>query len=197
MSVNKESNLNRTQTKTETNRSNNTDILTLKMEKLKEAFRNYDRNLDDYIDYKELLDFLDSLMKNGKKFDRNIAKDIFKILDLNEDNKVTVQEFLKTFIGIFDTIDQQVKVFETQLIAEQNKKKELEFSVREFINEPVNEEQLSPNAKFLLEITNIEFARRNNDYKGIRIVVKFDEQVKNTKIISVKNDLFWKEKFEL
>ena len=180
-----------------TNKTYNTEILTLKIEKLKLAFREFDKNLDDYIDYAELLEFLDSLMKNGKKFDRNIAKDIFKILDLNDDQKVTVEEFLKTFIGIFDTIDQQIKVFEAQLVTEQTRKKELEYSVREVINEPVNEEQLGPNAKFLLEITNIEFARKSSDYSGIRIVVKFDEQVKNTKIISVKGDLFWREKFEL
>lgn len=177
--------------------NNNTELLTLKMEKLKSAFRNYDKNLDDYIDYTELLAFLDSLMKDGKRFDRSIAKDIFKILDLNEDKKITVQEFLKTFIGIYDTIDQQIKVFEAQLIAEQSKKKELEFSVREFINEPVNEEQLGPNAKFLLEVINIEFARKSGSYSGIRIVVRFDEQVKNTKIISVDGDLFWREKFDL
>ncbi len=183
--------------KSENEKSNSTEILTIKMERLKSEFKKYDINSDDYIDYEELINFLDSLMKNGKKFDRNITKDIFKILDLNNDKKITVGEFLKTFIGIFDTIYNQIKLLEIQLISDRNKKKELEFSIRDFINEPINEEELSPNSKFILEITNIEFLKEYNSYSGISIIIKFDDQIKNTKTISKNGDLFWKEKFEL
>lgn len=183
--------------KNESQISNSTKQLKYKMEMLKEAFKKYDKNLDDFIDYTELLSFLDSLMKTGEKFDRNIAKDIFKILDLNGDKKVTVEEFLKTFIGIYDTIDLQIKAFETQLIEEENKKRECKSLIRNFINEPINEEQLSPNSKFLLEITNIEFIQQFTKFEGIRILVRFNDQVKFTNIISINGPLLWKEKFEL
>lgn len=183
--------------KSDQDRNRNSDILVKRVEKLKQAFRQYDKNLDDYIDFKELLDFLDSIMKDGKKFDRNLAIDIFKILDLNDDKKVTVEEFLKTFKGIFEAINNQIQELETALVIEQRTKKELELSVRDYINEPINEQQLSPYAKFSLEIIDMELVKQVFKYNGIRIAVRYGQQEKYTKLISSKGDLIWRQKFDL
>ena len=168
--------------------SNDTEPLEKKLESLKQAFHKYDKNLDDYVDFRELIDFLDSLMKPGNNFDRNIAKEILKILDTDRNQKITVEEFIKTFLEIYENLNSQIIKIEKALISEKNKLKNLEVSVREFINEPVNENQIGPNSKFFLEIYNIEFLNHP---------VEFNNQLKHTNIISKHSDLIWKEKFDL
>ena len=60
------------------------------IEKLKEAFRQIDKNSDDNISQQELLEFLDSQLDNKKKFDRNIFQKIFKSLDLDNNGTISV-----------------------------------------------------------------------------------------------------------
>jgi Ca2+-binding EF-hand superfamily protein len=69
------------------------DYLQQKIENLKMAFEKQDKNLDGEIDQNELMDFLDSNCKS-KKFDRNLAKNIFFILDLDKNGKISKEEFI-------------------------------------------------------------------------------------------------------
>ncbi len=64
--------------------------LTKNYELLKEAFKRIDRNSDDLISESELLQFLDSNMANGKKFDRNTFKKIFQLLDVDGNGTITM-----------------------------------------------------------------------------------------------------------
>jgi len=50
----------------------------------------FDKNFDDEIDQEELINFLDSSMKGGKKYDRSLAKKMFSVLDIDESGKISV-----------------------------------------------------------------------------------------------------------
>jgi Ca2+-binding EF-hand superfamily protein len=62
-----------------------------KYEKLSNLFRRIDKNSDDMIDQQELLEFLDSNMANGNKFDRKTFKQMFSLMD--PDNSGTISMY--------------------------------------------------------------------------------------------------------
>jgi Ca2+-binding EF-hand superfamily protein len=56
---------------------------------LLDAFKQIDKNKDEFIDEKELTEFLDSNLPKGKKFDRSLLQKIFEILDRDRDGRVS------------------------------------------------------------------------------------------------------------
>ena len=67
-----------------------------KIENIRKALMKFDKDLDDEIDQEELLNFLDSNMKNGQKFDRGLANKIFEALDLDKSGIKTHAKDLQT-----------------------------------------------------------------------------------------------------
>lgn len=75
--------------------ANNTQLrqqLAKNFEQLKECFKKIDKNQDDVLSQEELLEFLDQNNMNttGKKFDRNIFKKIFQVLDFDQNGTVSM-----------------------------------------------------------------------------------------------------------
>lgn len=75
--------------------ANNTQLrqqLAKNFEHLKECFKKIDKNQDDVLTQEELLDFLDenNVKNSGKKFDRNIFKKIFEVLDMDQNGTVSM-----------------------------------------------------------------------------------------------------------
>ena len=58
-----------------------------------DAFDEIDKNKDSYLDQKELLQFLDSKMPNGKIFDRSLFKKIFESIDTDLNGKISMYYF--------------------------------------------------------------------------------------------------------
>jgi len=161
------------------------------------AFEKQDKNLDGEIDQNELIDFLDSESKGGK-FDRTLAKNIFSILDMDKNGKISIEEFIKSYVSIIDDVKRQVKELESGYRAEEKNKSRLDLLKKNNINEVLNEQELGPNSKFLIEIINIEYLKNKMNFDGISIKISFLNRVENTKILSINtNELVWEEKFEL
>ena len=175
----------------------NQDYLQQKLENIKKAFEKQDKDINGEIDQNELVDFLDSNCRTGK-FDRNLAKKIFSILDIDKNGRITIDEFIKSYVGIIDEVKNQIRELEINYKQEDKNKSRLELLVKNNLNEVLNDEDLGPNSKFTIEIINIEYLKSRLTYDGILIRIAFGNKRESTKILSTStNDLVWQQKFEL
>ena len=68
-----------------------------KYEIILQSFEKVDKNKDSVIDYEELLSFLDGSMtvnnilsQSGKKFDRDLADKIMKLIDVDQNGQISL-----------------------------------------------------------------------------------------------------------
>ncbi len=182
---------------TESNLGIKQEYLQEKIENLKKAFEKQDKDLNGDIDKNELIDFLDSNCRSGK-YDRNLANKIFSILDLDKNGRITINEFIKSYVGIIDDIKSQIRELEMNYKQEDINRARLELLVKNNLNEVLNDEDLGPNSKFIIEIMNIEYLKNLLNYDGILITIAFGNKRESTRILSTStNDLVWQQKFEL
>jgi hypothetical protein len=164
--------------------SQNFDVMKSKMEIIKTSLMRFDKNMDDRIDLDELQDFLDSNMKNNKKFDPALTQKIFSLLDLDRDNKISCEEFIKTYMQIDDEIRSHSKDLTTKYNKEKDNNEKLFKLMMEHKNEKLNSDGIGPNAKLSIEITDIEFLNEVEEYDGILIRITFSDLHKQTKTIT-------------
>jgi hypothetical protein len=180
------------------NNSHLTDQTKSKIENIRKAFLEQDKDLDNEISQDELLSFLDSNMKNGQKFDRTLASKIFQALDLDQSGKITVEEFIKNYMSIEEEIKTHAKDVQTKLLVEKERNSQLQKLLHENQNEKLNVEGIGQNAKITIEIYNIEFVKIIEALKRISIRIRFDGESKETKLVTKDDNIaIWKEKFEL
>ena len=152
--------------------------------------------MDDEINKDEMLQFFDSNMQNGKQYDRTLADKIFSIFDTDKSGKISVDEFIKTFIHI----EEELKTHKTQIKAkyqaEKDKMEDIQKKVNYYRSEKLNSEGIAPSAKLTCEITNIEFLRKkSNSY--IKIRLSFEDITESTKpILNTNSVIYWNQKFE-
>lgn len=190
-------NQNHNQSDSDINSNTNNEYLQQKMENLKAAFEKQDIDLNGEIDQNELVNFLDSQSKGGK-FDRNLAKNIFMILDIDKNGKISKEEFVKSYVSIIEDVQNQVKELESGYRAEEKNRAKLDLLKKSNTNEVLNENQLGPNSKFLIEIINIEYLKNQMNFDGIFIKISFLNKDESTRVLSLNtSELVWQEKFEL
>jgi Ca2+-binding EF-hand superfamily protein len=144
----------------------------------------FDKNLDDRIDIEELQSFLDSNLKNNKKFDPALTQKIFSLLDLDHDNKISCEEFIKTYMQIDDEIRSHSKDLTTKYNKEKDNNEKLFKLMMEHKNEKLNSDEIGSNAKVSIEITDIEFLNELEEYDAIFIRITFADIPKQTKTIT-------------
>ncbi len=180
------------------NNSQLTDQTQTKIENIRKAFRQFNKDLDDNLSQEELLTFLDSNIKNGQKFDRNLANKIFEALDLDHNNNISVEEFIKNYFSIEEEIKSHARDIQSKFTAEKEKSAQLQKLLFENQTEKLNIEGIGQNAKITIEIYNIEFVKTFNALKRISIRIRFDDESKETRLVSKDDNVaIWKEKFEL
>lgn len=154
--------------------------------------------MDDHISMDEMLDFFDSSMPDGKKYDRELAKKIFNLFDIDHNGKISVDEFIKTFIHIEEELKSHRYQIKAKYLAEKDKYDDLLKKTNMYRGESLNSQGIAPSATLKCEITEVEFLRSTSSFESIKIRLTFDDCIKTTKAISAKsNKLYWKEMFEL
>ena len=73
-----------------------------KLEALMNAFSEMDMDFNKELSKEEILDFLDKRVQ--KEFDRTLANKLFDILDLNNNNSISVEEFMKGYLNFENDI---------------------------------------------------------------------------------------------
>jgi Ca2+-binding EF-hand superfamily protein len=119
---------------------------------LSRAWLEIDKTFDCQVDQRELLDFLDSRMKNRKKFDRSVAIEIFKLIDLDQNGKISVEEFIKRYISIEDEIRRDIRDYQKILLVEKENNSRMYKLMMQYKNENLNEKGMGSNAKIILQI---------------------------------------------
>jgi len=166
-------------------------------EKIKKAFISQDKDLNGEIEKNELIDFLDANCESGK-YDRNLSGKIFSLLDIDNNGRITIEEFIKSYLTILEDIQNQIKELEFNFKQEDKNRVRLELLVKKYINEVLNDEELGPNSKFTIEIVNIDYIKGRLAHDGVLIRITFGNRVETSRILSVsKNELTWEQKFEL
>jgi hypothetical protein len=175
--------------------------LRFKMDLLKSAVNRYDKYNEDRFDQQQMLRFLDSLMRNGNKFDRALAQKIFTLSDLDDDGKLTTQEFVKTYLMIEEEIKTNSKNYQTNYLMEKDNCDKLYKLMLENKNENLNSEGLCPDAKATIEISDIEFLNKMKlRLNNISIKMTLHDVSNQTRTIKIKdtdNKLILNETFSL
>ena len=144
--------------------------------------------MDDQIDKEEMLAFFDSNMPNGKKYDREVADKIFKVFDTDNSGKITVDEFIKTFIHLEEELKEFKIKLKAKYLSEQAKCDELNEKAELYRNkEKINSEGLSNFANFNCEIKTVEFPKSFKGIDAIKIRVNYGNESKITKVIYINN----------
>jgi len=180
------------------NNSQYNDYLQAKIEVLSRAWLEIDKTFDCEVDQRELLDFLDSRMKNRKKFDRSVAIEIFKLIDLDQNGKISVEEFIKRYISIEDEIRRDIRDYQKIFMVEKENNSRMYKLMMQYKNENLNEKGIGSNAKIILQISSIEFFKQiQGKLENISIKLRLDNQVAETAVVAFESKLFYKESFEL
>jgi len=188
--------------KTTTNTSSDISLDTPEIRKKIEIFKNYlwkfDKNMDDEIDKEEMLRFFDSNMPEGKLYDRDLADKIFKIFDADRSGKVSVDEFIKTFIHIEEELKTNKSHIKGKYQAEKEKSEEMKRKIDEYKGEKPNKNGVCPSGKLTCEIMSIEFMEKR-EYSSIKIRLIYEDDVQSTREIggeSMSKSIIWNQKFE-
>lgn len=112
-----------------------------KYDKLKADFAQIDTNGDHRLSFDEVYNFFNekSQKETGKDFDVALAKELFNKLDKNQDNQVTIDEIVLSYVDaenlIFKDIDTKRKeIAEDMQLLEEVKRKKIEFGASETYN---------------------------------------------------------------
>jgi hypothetical protein len=165
---------------------------------MKTAIWKFDEDLDEEISISELIKFLDSNMPEGKLFDRTLADKIFSVFDVNKDGKISVDEFIKTFIHIEEELKAHRAQVNAKYQAEKDKMNDLLKKANVYKGEKLNQDGIAPNAKLTADINTVEFLADITEFNNIKIRITYGNDTYSTKSIAVKGkSLNLNEKFEL
>lgn len=165
---------------------------------MKNAIWKFDEDLDEEISINELIKFLDSNMPQGKQFDRTLADKIFSVFDVDKNGKISVDEFIKTFIHIEEELKAHRAQVNAKFQAEKDKMNDLLKKANVYKGEKLNQDGLAPNAKLTAEVNSVEFLEDIIEFSSIKIRLSLGNDTYSTKTIALKGkNINLNEKFEL
>jgi hypothetical protein len=147
----------------------------------------------------EILLFLNKHSKQGQ-FDQTLAQKLFQILDVDNQNQITVEEFIKGYLQFEADLKKNNEEFNKRFMQEQNNYNNLEEQCRLYKSEKLSPEGFCENAKITVEITDVDVQKETEGINSIIIKVIYNEKTVQKKLLINKknnnNNLIVNEKFE-
>lgn len=166
----------------------------IKTENLLKGFDELGLSNQSQIGKKEIMDFLDSRSRSNR-FDPNMAQKLLTILDINDSNSITVEEFIKIFLQFEIDLKNNANDFNKKLKNESTVCASYEENCRKYQNERINPEGFCDNAKLNVEITEVEIQEPLEGVSEIIIRLLYNNDEKQTKFTNENNNILLNEKF--
>ena len=171
----------------------------MKIDILMTAFEEIGWDYQKDLTQNEILLFLNKRSKQGQ-FDQTLAQKLFKILDVDNQNQITVEEFIKGYLQFEADLKKNNEQFNKRFLEEQNNNNNLEEQCRLYKSEKLSPEGFCENAKITVEITDVDIQKEIYDINSIKIKVIYNDEVKEKRLfVNQKrgnNNLVVNERFE-
>ena len=121
----------------------------------------FNKDLNDYLNKNEILNFLDNNSKN-KQFDRNLSNKIFStFLDNNENEYITVKDFILNYLTLIEEIEKSRNEYEKKKLLTEKNLLNYETQQNIYKNESLTSENISPNTTLKITFFQVNFIKKN------------------------------------
>ena len=162
------------------------EIQQKKLEALMSAFMEMEIDLNKDLSKEEILDFLDN--KCQKEFDRTLAERLFNILDLDNNNSISPEEFMKGYLNFENDIKKNNDELNLKFKKEKSNLNEINNQCLKYQKEELNEEGFSKNALITVHIYQVEIKKKVEGMEKITIKVEFIDEIQETTFEIWKNN---------
>ena len=144
----------------------------------------------------EILRFLSKFSKNGE-FDNNLSSKLFQYLEIEEDAKITVEEFINLYIQFEEELKKNILEIKKKISDEQNSLISYQEQMYKFKDEKLNSDGFSENAKISMEIIDIEIKQKLENINEIILYLVYNSERKQLRF-EYSNDIinFYEQLFE-
>ena len=170
----------------------------MKIDKLMNAFEELGWDNQKDLSQNEILLFLNRHSKQGQ-FDQTLAQKLFQILDVDNQNQITVEEFIKGYLQFEADLKKNNDQFNKRFMNERNNYNNLEEQCRLYKSEKLSPEGFCENAKITVEITDVDIQKEIEGINSIKIKVIYNDKTEEKKLLlsnKNNNNLIVNEKFE-
>ena len=170
----------------------------LKIDNLMNAFEELGWDNQKELNQDEIRYFLNNRTKDGQ-FDPTLAQKLFSILDIDEQNRITGEEFIKGYLQFEADLKKNNDEFNKKFNKEKNNYNNLEEQCRIYKSEKLSPEGFCENAKITVEITDVMIQKQIEGINAIIIKVIYNDEIKEKKLSindPSNNNLIVNEKFE-
>ena len=152
------------------------EIVRAKIDTLLSAFNELGWSNQKEMSKDEMFFFLNNFLSNNKEFDKTLSEKLFNILNVDNTNKILVEEFIKGYLQFENDLQKQQQEFINKLQSEQINFNNFDEQCRLYRNEKLSSEGFSDNAKISIEITNLEIKRHLENVNKIIIELIYNNQ---------------------
>ena len=169
----------------------------MKIDILMNAFEELGWDNQKDLTQNEIIHFLNNRTPQGE-FDQTLAQKLFQILDVDDQNRITVEEFIKGYLQFEADLKKNNDEFNKRFIQEQKNYNNLEEQCRLYKSEKLSPEGFCENAKITVEITDVDIQKEIEGISSVIIKVIYNDKIekKQLAINSKNNNLIVNEKFE-
>ena len=146
-----------------------------KIDSLIRGLENLGWEIQKELSQDEILYFLNSRARDGQ-FDPTLAQKLFSILDINNNNKITGEDFIKGYLQFESDLKKSNDEYNRKFLEEQKNLNDLEEQCRLYKSEKLNSEGFCENAKITVEITDVDIKKPLEGINSIKIIVIYNEK---------------------
>ena len=154
----------------------------IKIDTLMNGFEELGWDNQKELNQDEIRYFLNCHSKEGQ-FDPTLAQKLFAILEVDDQNLITGEEFIKGYLQFEADLKRNNDEFNKKFIQEQNNLNNLEEQCRLYKSEKLSPEGFCENAKITVEITDVEIQKQIEGINSVIIKVIYNDKIEEKKLI--------------